>query len=256
MAAANKNGNFATHVGQVASDVQRVMSSAAGSIRLLLVDDHEVLLRGIERLIETEAPDVTIVGRAMNGEDAVRLVKELAPDVVLLDLDLGAEPNGLAVLPRLLSNGKPAVLVYTGVRDKAAHREAVMLGARGVAHKSSDPQLLLKAIRCVMAGELWLDRISTGQVLSALLQGVDLRAAKIEDPRVAKLTRREREIVAAICTNAGRPAKRLAATLQISEHTLRNHLSAIYEKLGVTNRAELCAFGESNGLVPFASEQY
>ena len=204
--------------------------------------------------MRTEARDIEVVGTATNPDDACKLARELDPDLILLDLDLGGPLDGLSVLPKLVQDGKRRVLIYTGLRDTAAHRQAVLLGARGVLHKSSESQLVLKAIRCVIAGEIWLDRVTTGHILSTLMRGIDARSTTVSDPRIGKLTRREREIVTSICAHAGRPAKRMASALKISDHTLRNHLSAIYEKLGVKNRAELCSFAEQNGLASFAEQ--
>ena len=241
-----------THVGQVAAEHAGLVH-ASSPIRVLLVDDHDVVLRGLESLLESHSPNIQVVGTAKTSNEACAIARELKPDLVLLDLDLAGH-NGLEVLPTLVESLKTRVLIYTGIGDPAAHREAVLLGARGVVHKSTDSQLVVKAIRCVMAGEVWLDRMTTAQLVTTLLRGIQSRATQVEDPRIAKLTRREREIVMSMCVHAARPAKRVASVLNISEHTLRNHLSAIYEKLGVKSRADLSAFAERNGLAKLPSE--
>jgi DNA-binding NarL/FixJ family response regulator len=221
---------------------------AKAAIELLLVDDHELLLRGLESFIRNEAPDIRIVGKAKSAEEGCRLSDELVPDVVLLDLDLGG-PNELSVLARLVKRGRPRVLVYTAVRDSDVHREAILLGARGVLVKATDPSIMLKAIRCVAAGELWLDRVSTGELLTRLMNDRPPVVTAIGDSRIANLTRREREIMAIVCSDPARPTKRVASQLNISEHTLRNHLSTIYRKLGVDTRAELRSVAQKGKLI-------
>lgn len=218
---------------------------AATTIKLLLVGDHQLLLRGLESFVQSDAPDMTIVGKASNGEQALSMVQRLSPDVILLDLEQEAL-DGLAMITRLAADRGPRILVYTSVRDLAAHREAVLHGAMGVIEKSSDPSIILKAIRHVMDGEVWLDRKSLGQVMVILLRG--MRDAGAEDPRLGRLTVRERQIIAAMLANPSRPAKTVAAALGISEHTLRNHLTAIYRKLSISCRRELGTIAQTIGL--------
>jgi len=223
-------------------------SGTKAAIELLLVDDHELLLRGLESFIRSDAPDIRIVGKAKSAEEGCTLADALSPDVVLLDLDLGG-PNELSVLARLVRRGRPRVLVYTGVRDSEVHREAILLGARGVLMKATDPSIVLKAIRCVAAGELWLDRVSTSELLTRLMNDRPPVVTAVGDSRIANLTRREREIMAFVCSDPARPTKRAASQLNISEHTLRNHLSTIYRKLGVNTRAQLRSMAQKAKLV-------
>jgi len=218
------------------------------ALKLLLIDDHELLLRGLEWFIQTEAPDIRIVGKASTATEGFELARQHEPDVVLLDLDLTG-PGALSVLVQLVTKGKPRVLVYTGVRDTKVHREAILLGARGVLLKAMDPATVLKAIRCVAKGELWLDRISAGELLTKLMYDGPSAVNGVEDPRMAKLTRRERDVVKFVSSHPGQPTKRLASSLDISEHTLRNHLSTIYRKLDVNNRAELQEVAQKAGML-------
>ena len=210
------------------------MSDRAATIRVLLVDDHRTVLRGLEWLINAEQPEMTVCGSATNLDDAKRLCAETKPDVVILDLDLAVQAS---------------VLILTGMRDPDLHHAAVAAGARGVVPKEAEPELILKAIRKVHAGEIWLDRVGMQKVLSALVNGRAAGAAHGEHPVVASLTPREREIIHALSAHAGAPAKQIAAMLHISEHTLRNHLSSIYDKVGVSSRLGLYEFAHKHRLM-------
>ena len=239
--------NSPADVNQLAPNSSTMTIGRPSAIQLLLVADQALLLRGVESLLRLEAPDIQIVGKATSSEEACELSRKLNPDVILLDFELDGD-NCLDLLPQLIKNDSPRVLIYSRVNDSGSCQEAVLLGARGMLHKTSSAQTLAKAIRCVMAGELWLDRVSAGHVLTTLLRSTNVPSAKPTDARLSKLTRREREIVAAMCVNTDRPAKRVAATLKISNHTLRNHLSAIYYKFGIANRSQLCSFAEQDAV--------
>jgi len=128
------------------------------------------------------------------------------------------------------------------------HHAYLFSGARGVVEKRSAPALLLKAIEKVHDGELWVDRAATSRIFMELARQ---KAAKGKDPeqqRIATLTKRERHSIAAVASDANAPGKVIAARLNISEHTLRNHLTSVYSKLGVPNRLALYAYAHRHGL--------
>lgn len=233
-------------------------TSPAHSIRVLLVDDHPTLLWGLERLIGSQAPRMEALASAMSPEEALSQTRRLQPDVVLLDLDLDGR-SALDIVPQLLALGT-RVLVLTGERDPALLDKAVRLGARGVLGKDAPAPLLLKAIEKVHEGELWLDRQTLGRVLHGLMEPRSDPRPDPEGLKQASLTVRERKIIAAILEGRGASNKALAARLFISEHTLRNHLSSIYHKLGVGNRLELYVYalkhqlgGQAEGLQGLAA---
>jgi DNA-binding NarL/FixJ family response regulator len=217
--------------------------SAESPITVFLVDDHRSVLRGLELLINAERPALSVVGTATTIEDAVRLCAANAPDVVILDLDLGA-CNGTEAIPHLEAGGRTAVLVLTGVRDPEQHEAAIVAGAKGVVRKEAGAETIVKAIRKVHEGEIWLDRRATHSLIYALRAD----PSPAGDPAVANLTSRERDIVVTLSTHAGAPAKRIAALLGISKHTLRNHLSSVYAKVGVSSRLALYEFAQKHGL--------
>ncbi|HJV86411.1 MAG TPA: response regulator transcription factor [Noviherbaspirillum sp.] len=219
-------------------------------IRVFLIDDHASILWGLERLIQSGAPLMQPVGSATACDVALERLDAAAPDVILLDMDLGRE-SGLDAIPRLLSRSQAKILVLTGLRDKTVHDRAVLAGARGVVEKEAPAEVILRAVAKVHEGELWLDRAATGRIFAELAQQGPAKAPDPEQQKIATLTDREREIVAHIAGNAGGTAKHIALALHISDNTLRNHLTSIYNKLGVANRLELFAYAHRHGLDRF-----
>ncbi len=226
------------------------MPTDTAPIRVLLVDDHRTILWGLEKLIESGKPSMQVVGSATSSSEALKAIEKTSPDVILLDLDLGDE-NGLDAIPGLIAASNAKVLVLTGLRDETVHHRAVLAGARGVIEKETRAESILMAIAKVHEGEIWLDRAATGKLLVEISRKSASRSAT--DPvqeKIATLTVREREIIGLAAANAGSTAKSIAEMLHISEHTLRNHLTSIYEKLGVANRLELFAFAHQHKLQP------
>ncbi len=220
----------------------------AAPIRVFLIDDHRTILWGLEKLIESGNPGMRVVGAATSYTAAAKLLEQVTPDVIVLDLDLGQE-SGLDAIPKLLATCKAKILVLTGLRDESIRHDAVLAGARGVVEKEARAETILSAIAKVHEGEIWLDRAATGRLLVEVSRKNAARdAPNPEQVRIAALTVREREIIALTASNAGATAKTIAEKLHISEHTLRNHLTSIYEKLGVANRLELFAFAHQHKL--------
>jgi two-component system nitrate/nitrite response regulator NarL len=217
-------------------------------IRVFLIDDHRSILWGLERLIASASPEMEVAGTATGATDALALLDGAAPDVILLDLDLGRE-SGLDAIPKLVNKSPAKILVLTGVRDKALHDQAVLAGARGVVEKEAAAETILAAIRKVHEGELWLDRAAAGRIFVEFSRQRAPQKPDPEQQKIAELTEREREIISAVVAEAGATAKAIADRLHISEHTLRNHLTSIYGKLGVANRLELFAYAHKHGLV-------
>lgn len=207
------------------------------TIRVAIIDDHPSIAWGLERLIATEAPRMECVGSATDLESAAKLIDQLRPDVVMLDLDLNGR-SGVSLISGAATEAGVRFLVYTGLRDPGLQEAAMVAGARGILAKTEPPEAILRAITCVHAGELWLDRTRTGNLFDNLRRQAS--APPTRDP-FSELTTREREIVAMILAQSGAPNKRIAEQLGISEHTLRNALSTIYAKTGMANRLQLFA---------------
>lgn len=215
------------------------------TIRIMLVDDHKTMLWGLERLIQAEAPALSLVGSAADAAEATALCAALKPDIVLLDLDLKGS-SSLEILPALLANGVTRAVILSANRDQATLTNAVKLGARGVVSKEAATEDVLAAVRKVHAGDLWLD-----QSLMQALLGQLVAPAPRADPeaaRIASLTAREREVIGMIVQGKGALNKDLAEKAFISERTLRNHLTTIYQKLDVANRLELYVYATRHGM--------
>lgn len=217
------------------------------TIRVMLVDDHQTMLWGLTKLIESEKPRMEVVGTATTCDEALAKIGLLHPDVILLDLDLNGV-SALEVLPALLSNSASNVLIFTGARDQATLDLAIFKGARGVLRKDASAEHVIKAIEKTAAGEIWLDRQTLGRVFSEF---VVPKAPPQRDPAVEKhesLTAREQKVIYAVVEGSGALNAALAERLFISEHTLRNHLTSIYHKLGVSNRLELYVYAVKHQL--------
>ena len=216
-------------------------------IRVMLIDDHPTMLWGLEKLINAETPRMSVMATARNAEEALACLAHETPDVVLLDLDLDGQ-SGLTLLPALLHERRTRVLILTGERQQNILDQAVQKGARGILRKDASAEHVLKAIVKTHEGELWLDRGTLGRVFTEFRDPVSARKPDPETLRQASLTARERRIIALVVQSQGASNKSLAQSLFISEHTLRNHLSSVYQKLDVANRLELYVYATRHQL--------
>src|SRR5437868_9802054 len=215
-------------------------------IRIVIADDHPIFRDGLRRLLEAE-PDLKVIGEAQDGTEAVKLARQLKPDILLLDLAMPRMP-GLEAL-REMSSGSNSnavrVILLTAAAEKKQIVEALQLGARGVVMKDSATQLLLKAIHTVMAGEYWVGREAVSNLMGYLQ--TKMKSTAEEDKRKKfGLTPREIEIVSAVV--AGFANKEIAEYFKISEDTVKHHLSNIFDKLGVSTRLELALFAVNQNL--------
>lgn len=213
----------------------------------MLVDDHRSVLWGLEKLIDGENPRMQVIAKATSCAGAVQTARKSNPDVVVLDLDLAGE-NGSEIIPALIDGRSTRVLVLTGSRDRQMCETSILRGAYGLVHKEEPAETLLKAIEKVHCGELWLDRATTGRVFVELSRPKETERVEPEKRRLDSLTAREREVLDQLVKDPGADNKRRADKLHMGEHTLRNHLSRIYDKLGVPNRLELYVFAQRHGM--------
>lgn len=236
---------FCQYYGIEESDNQ-VNQLSAQPIRILLVDDQQIVLWGLEKLIESVKPRMEVVGIATNISDAKQLVLEKNADILILNIYLD-ETDCVSHIPDFTNNGNTRVVIFTETRDKDMIDRAVLSGARGIVHRKESMQTVLRAIEKVYDGELWLDRITTGRIL---LQNSRIRrkvSSDTDSDKIAMLTRKECMILRAFSDGTGgEQNKQIAAKLCMSEHTLRNHLTSIFSKLGIKNRFSLFAYAKQH----------
>lgn len=204
-------------------------------IRVFIIAGHRILLWGLQQLIKSNEPAMQLIGSAENSADALATIEAASPDVILLDLGLHDE-HALDI-PGLVAKSQARVLVLSQQDDQTSQDKAVLDGARGVLDRHASPEAFLEAIAKVHQGQVWLDRAATGRIFVALS-----RRADTERSRISTLTAREKKIITCIFENTGDSARTIAEKLHISESTLRNHLTSIYGKLGISNRFELITY--------------
>lgn len=195
-------------------------------IRVLIADDHQLLLEGLEEALN-RLPDITVVGTAHDGKDLVELAAVVPADVVVLDQDM-PRLTGIGAIKKL-SSALPAIMV-TMHADEEHRAKAEQAGAVGFLSKSAPLPLLAAAVRAAAAGEVFVEEVGGTELLDAY------REAKL-DPGAAALTQRERELLSLLSRGVS-STEELAEQLFISQKTVKNHLASIYEKLAVSDRAQ------------------
>jgi DNA-binding NarL/FixJ family response regulator len=222
------------------------LNAGNGTIRVLLVEDHQTLLWGLQQLIDAERPRMEVVGTARTCPEALASAAQLAPDIILLDLDLGGVCM-VDFLPELLANGVSRALVLTASHHTETLDLGVRRGACGILHKEVSAGQVVKAVEKIHRGELWFDAETMDRLFGQLVGARSRPNPAVE--KHASLTARERDIVSAAVEHSGSANHVVAERLFISEHTLRNHLSSIYRKLNVSNRLEMYVYAIRHGLV-------
>ena len=222
------------------------MNASESKIAVLIADDQALFRNGVRTLLESE-PDISVVGETGAKEDVLDLVGKTEPDIVLLDWAMAGSEN-LKLLHEFKAAGtRGRVIILTTVEDRTAYAQAVRLGTSGIVSKKTPTDLLLKSIRRVHAGEVWLDRMTTAEVMRAFICASENPVKRDQHERKpGELSRREREIAGLIAQ--GFRNKELADKLFISEQTVKNHLHNIFDKLGVSDRLELALYVIHHGM--------
>jgi two-component system, NarL family, nitrate/nitrite response regulator NarL len=224
----------------------------SGKIRVCTIEDHAIVRAGIRMLVEREEC-IEVIFEATTASGALEAAQKICPDVILLDISLGSE-NGLNFIGQLIRDFAPVhVLVVTATDDVDTHLMAMEAGASGVVLKEQAPEILVKAIHAVNAGEPWMGHAVS---IAALRKLVRAKSEKTRmDPEVAKiatLTPREREVVGAVASGFNGP--RIASEFGISQATVRHHITSILSKLEVSNKLELAVYAFRHGLRADQSE--
>jgi two-component system, NarL family, nitrate/nitrite response regulator NarL len=213
------------------------MAEEPTPIRVVIADDHPIFRDGLRRLLGAE-PGFEVIGEAGDGHEAVAKAASLRPDVLLLDLAM-PKANGLQALHDLLELRLPVrAVLLTAAIDSAETVKALRLGARGVILKEAATQLLFKCLHAVMNGEYWVGHERVQDIVAQLRRTGDDTHGELAP--AGRLTRRELQIVAAIVE--GSSNKDIGLQFDLSQQTVKNHLSHIFDKLGVSNRLELALY--------------
>jgi len=209
-------------------------------IRVVLADDHPIVRTGIRNLLE-KAPDIEVVGEAHNGDEALRFVKELTPDVLLLDMEMPAL-KGVDVARQLKGAGLPTrILALSAYDDKQYILGLLAAGAAGYLTKEEVPETIIEAVRGVARGEQgWVSRRVAAQ-MATWTRGEETHGT------MAALTNREMEVLQWVV--AGKTNQEIGLALGISEKTVEKHLDAVFKKLGVASRVEAAVLAVKEGLI-------
>lgn len=213
------------------------------AIRILLAEDHTLVRAGIRALLESQ-PDMCVVGEASDGEEAIRQVQELAPDVVVMDIAMPVV-GGLEATRHIHAHSPQVrILALTMHEDERWFFEAIHAGASGFVVKGALPSEFLLAVRAVAQGQVYLYPSLAGKLVDEYLQHVKAGG----DTKVADgLTEREQQVLTLL--SEGRTGKEIAKLLSISAHTVERHRQNLMAKLDLHNRAELVQYAIRKGLL-------
>lgn len=224
---------------------QEAGSSAGQKPRVLIADDHQLLREGLHRLLELSG-EIDVVGEAADGEEAVRLARELEPDVVLMDVSMPGVDGIRATEDILRLTRRTSVIVLTMYWEDDYVIQAVRAGAKGYLLKSATSEEVIKAVRLAISGGSTIDP-SLAPVLLREYHRMVSRTME-DNPREGVLSQRDLTLLRLLA--AGLSNRQIAIELQLAESTVKNNLSALFQKIEVRDRTQavLYAFGE--GLVP------
>lgn len=216
--------------------------AAKSSIRVILADDHQLFRRGLRQLIELE-PDIEVIAEATNGFEALQLVAEHRPQVLLLDLSMPVL-DGLGTLEAIQrDHPRVATLILTMHGEEAIILRALAAGAHGLVRKDADAGEVVNAIRAVAAGRSWVEPRAAATLLE------DYRRLHSAAGRtvVGRLSDRDVSLLRLLAN--GRSNKEIAATLKIAESTVKNQLASLFDRLGVSDRTQAALYAFANGLL-------
>ena len=212
------------------------MSVAKKPIRLLLVDDHQVVLVGLRTVLHNHHHGITVVGEAGSKAEAVRMAKRLKPDVVLMDVRLPDGSGVEACRDILASHPTMRVIFLTSFADDEFALAAVLAGAKGYVIKNIDSDLLIQSIQAVANGQSLLSPALTQRALAR----VKARPAQTGPVRTQSLAPQEERVLALVAE--GLTNKEIGAALQLSDKTVKNYLSNMFQKLHITRRAQAATY--------------
>ncbi len=215
---------------------------------VVIVDDHPIVRAGMRAILEVEA-DISVIGEGTKGADALRLVADLCPDVLALDVQL-PDLNGLEVTRQLRAQGrKTAILILSAHNDQETIFGLLESGAIGYVLKDEALETLVNAVRAAARGESWFSPVVASQVMRRAVS-----APRVECPDIPEmLTPREIETLRLLARGLDNTA--IAQELVVTKRTVQNHISTIYAKLGVTSRTEAMLYAIRHGLAQVSMDE-
>lgn len=212
-------------------------------LRVVLVDDHPMVLEGLKAMLARRTAEVRIVGQASDGDEAFRLVGDLRPDVVVLDVRLGKD-SGLDVCLRIMARDPACRVVFLTVYDDEQYLfQALRAGAVGYLLKRVDGRQLIEHLQAVHAGEIVIDAALAGRATASAAR---MAAGEFWPGAHLGLTQRESEVLSLMV--AGHHNRAIAARLVVGEETIKSHVSSVYRKLEVSDRSAAVASALREGL--------
>jgi len=215
------------------------------SIRIVVADDHPVVRFGVRNMLMSE-PGFEVVGEAEDGDDALTQTLDLEPDILLLDLLMPRLPGLEAMRAIMTRSPRVKIVLLTSTISQQQIIEALQIGARGIVLKDAVAGDLTQALRAVLGGDYWIGGERVANLVKAL-QGLMAQAAAVPDRKTYGLTPRELEVVT--CIVEGCSNRDIAKQFNISEETVKRHLSNVFDKTGVSTRLELALFTIAHKLV-------
>jgi DNA-binding NarL/FixJ family response regulator len=215
------------------------------TIRIQIIDPYVLIRKGVRALLESES-GMDVVAEAGDSLASLEMAALKNPDIILLTLNSSGNP-GVEVIPQLLEIcSQFRIILMTTTEDRQLCSLAIQNGVLGVVSKTDTPETLIKAIRKVYAGEVWIDRSMMAHLL--ITNSLSRRSPKmdLEREQIKKLSERELQVIRLI--GLGLKNKLIANQMGISEVTVRHHLTSIFNKLGVSDRLELLVFAHQKGL--------
>lgn len=216
------------------------------NLHVFLISDFSLIYDGIAALLQSQNQSIKLMGASTSLIQAIDEIGKMTIDVILLDIDSesGEIPS---LIGKLRSFSEAKILLLTRLDDIKLQDAAMLQGAHGLLRKDTTAEQLMNAIKKVAEGEIWLDRVATGRLFVEFAR-IKNKLPDLDASKLELLTRREREIIDYV-VNSNSPSKTIASDLGISESTLRNHLTTIYEKLGVANRHGLLSYAFEHNLI-------
>ncbi len=221
-------------------DIERIRNGGCDMIKIMLVDDHEMVREGIKQLIEFDG-DIKVIAQASKGEDCLKLLQSELLDIILLDVNM-IGMNGIDVLKEIRRNRIPVKVAMLTVHNEVEYLVSlVAIGVEGYILKDSSSAELVKAIKHIYQGETYIQPDLIPALNSRLIHRDE------DQEKIDALTRRELEVLKLVAK--GHFNKEIAIQLDISERTVKNHISSIFRKIDVSDRTQAAVFAIKNNLI-------